>query len=42
MTFRPVKLETQAIPTMEGAGVNLHRVFGFNDPKESDLSLIHI
>ena len=36
MTFRPVKLETQAIPTMEGAGVNLHRVFGFNDPKESD------
>ena len=21
---------------MEGAGVNLHRVFGFNDPKESD------
>ena len=36
MTFRPVKLETQAKPTKEGAGVNLHRVFGFNDPKESD------
>ena len=36
MTFRPVKLETLAKPTMEGAGVNLHRVFGFNDPKESD------
>ena len=36
MTFRPVKLETFAKPTMEGAGVNLHRVFGFNDPKESD------
>ena len=36
MTFRPVKLETLAKPTIEGAGVNLHRVFGFNDPKQSD------
>ena len=36
MTFRPVKSESQAMPTMEGAGVHLHRVFGFGDPTESD------
>ena len=36
MTFRPVKSTSVAQPTMEGAGVHLHRVFGFGDPSESD------
>ena len=36
MTFRPVKKESIATPTMEGAGVNLYRAFGFSDPSESD------
>jgi len=36
MTFRPVKSESIAQPTMEGAGVHLHRVFGFGDTTESD------
>lgn len=36
MTFRPVKATSQAQPTMEGAGVHLHRVFGFGDTSETD------
>ncbi len=40
MTFRPVKSETIAQPTMEGAGVHLHRVFGFGDTSESDPFLL--
>lgn len=36
MTFRPVKGQSVAQPTMEGAGVHLHRVFGFGDPSETD------
>lgn len=40
MTFRPVKSTIQAQPTMEGAGVHLHRVFGFGDPAESDPFLL--
>ena len=36
MTFRPVKSTSLAQPTMEGAGVHLHRVFGFGDPSETD------
>jgi redox-sensitive bicupin YhaK (pirin superfamily) len=36
MTFRPVKSTSLAQPTMEGAGVHLHRVFGFGDPGETD------
>ncbi|MDP7150732.1 MAG: pirin family protein [Paracoccaceae bacterium] len=36
MTFRPVKGTSQAQPTMEGAGVHLHRVFGFGDTSETD------
>ena len=36
MTFRPVKKESIAKPTKEGAGVNLYRAFGFSDPSESD------
>ncbi|MEL7114042.1 MAG: pirin family protein [Pseudomonadota bacterium] len=40
MTFRPVTHTHQAQPTMEGAGVHLHRVFGFGDPSESDPFLL--
>ncbi|NNF90700.1 MAG: pirin family protein [Boseongicola sp.] len=40
MTFRPVKSTSVAQPTMEGAGVHLHRVFGFGDPAESDPFLL--
>ena len=40
MTFRPVKSTSVAQPTMEGAGVHLHRVFGFGDPGESDPFLL--
>ncbi len=40
MSFRPVKSTTQARPTLEGAGVHLHRVFGFGDPSESDPFLL--
>jgi len=36
MTFRPVKSESRAQPSMEGAGVHLHRVFGFGDTSETD------
>ena len=36
MTFRPVLEESQAIPTMEGAGVHLHRVFGFDEQNLCD------
>ncbi len=36
MSIRPVKHESQARPTREGAGVHLHRVFGFGDPSLTD------
>ena len=36
MSVRPVKFSRLAQPTMEGAGVNLHRVFGFGDTKPFD------
>ncbi|WP_137155248.1 pirin family protein [Rhizobium sp. FKL33] len=36
MSIRPVKHESHATPTMEGAGVHLHRVFGFGDPSLTD------
>ena len=36
MSIRPVKYESQAQPTREGAGVHLHRVFGFGDPDLTD------
>jgi hypothetical protein len=40
MSIRPV-LETRAAqPTMEGAGVHLHRAFGFHDPSELDPFLL--
>ena len=40
MSLRPT-LETRcATPTMEGAGVKLHRAFGFHDPSELDPFLL--
>jgi redox-sensitive bicupin YhaK (pirin superfamily) len=40
MSIRPI-LETRAAePTMEGAGVRLHRAFGFRDPSELDPFLL--
>ncbi|MBX9454756.1 MAG: pirin family protein [Rhizobium sp.] len=36
MSIRPVKHESKAQPTREGAGVHLHRVFGFGDPDLTD------
>lgn len=40
MSIRPVKSLTQAQPTMEGAGVHLHRAFGFHDPTMLDPFLL--
>lgn len=36
MSIRPVKAVSSAQPTMEGAGVHLHRVFGFGDTSATD------
>lgn len=36
MSVRPVKAQSLASPTMEGAGVHLHRVFGFGDTSQTD------
>ena len=36
MTFRPVVETTKAQPAMEGAGVHLHRVFGFGETAQTD------
>ena len=36
MSIRPIKMQSQATPTMEGAGVHLHRVFGFGDTDPFD------
>lgn len=36
MSIRPVQEERTAQPTYEGAGVHLHRAFGFRDPSELD------
>ena len=40
MSLRPVLETRQARPTMEGAGVHLHRAFGFGDPSEQDPFLL--
>jgi redox-sensitive bicupin YhaK (pirin superfamily) len=40
MSIRPVLSEALAQPTMEGAGVHLHRAFGFGDPALSDPFLL--
>jgi len=36
MSIRPIVSKTHARPTMEGAGVKLHRVFGFGDTSLTD------
>ena len=36
MSIRPVKESRTATPTMEGAGVKLHRAFGFGKTDEFD------
>jgi redox-sensitive bicupin YhaK (pirin superfamily) len=40
MSIRPVQRISEAKPTLEGAGVRLHRAFGFGDPKEFDPFLL--
>jgi redox-sensitive bicupin YhaK (pirin superfamily) len=40
MSIRPVKRVVQSKPTMEGAGVKLHRAFGFGDTGETDPFLL--
>jgi redox-sensitive bicupin YhaK (pirin superfamily) len=40
MSIRPVLEIRPAVPTMEGAGVHLHRAFGFQDPSELDPFLL--
>lgn len=40
MSIRPVLEARPAQPTMEGAGVHLHRAFGFHDPSELDPFLL--
>ncbi|EEW24539.1 pirin family protein [Rhodobacter ferrooxidans] len=36
MSIRPVVQQSLAHPTMEGAGVHLHRAFGFHNPEQMD------
>ena len=40
MSIRPVKEELSAKPTIEGAGVHLHRAFGFGDTDLTDPFLL--
>ena len=40
MSIRPVKRVLQSTPTTEGAGVKLHRAFGFGDTGETDPFLL--
>jgi len=40
MSLRPILEKRSAQPTMEGAGVHLHRAFGFQDPSELDPFLL--
>ena len=40
MSVRPVTKTNLAMPAVEGAGVNLHRAFGFGDPKRMDPFLL--
>ncbi|MGB3177951.1 MAG: pirin family protein [Albidovulum sp.] len=40
MSIRPILESRAAQPTMEGAGVKLHRAFGFHDPSELDPFLL--
>ena len=40
MSLRPAISTGTATPTIEGAGVHLHRAFGFQDPKAHDPFLL--
>jgi len=40
MSIRPIKRTSTAVPTMEGAGVHLHRAFGFGRTDEFDPFLL--
>jgi redox-sensitive bicupin YhaK (pirin superfamily) len=40
MSLRPTLETRQAVPTLEGAGVKLHRACGFHDPSELDPFLL--
>ena len=40
MSFRPILSQSQAQATLEGAGVHLHRAFGFGDPSQFDPFLL--
>ena len=40
MSFRAVQSKSLARPTVEGAGVHLHRAFGFGEPEKSDPFLL--
>lgn len=40
MSIRPAISTSQAAPTIEGAGVHLHRAFGFHNPKKFDPFLL--
>ncbi len=40
MSLRPTLETRQAVATIEGAGVKLHRAFGFHDPSELDPFLL--
>lgn len=40
MSIRPTLETRRAVPTLEGAGVKLHRAFGFQDPTELDPFLL--
>lgn len=40
MSIRPILSETLAQPTLEGAGVHLHRAFGFHEPEAFDPFLL--
>ena len=40
MSIRPVKRVIEATPTIEGAGVKLHRAFGFGETEEFDPFLL--
>lgn len=40
MSIRPILEENRAQPTYEGAGVHLHRGFGFGDPSKMDPFLL--
>ena len=40
MSIRPAVSTSTAIPTLEGAGVHLHRAFGFSEPEAHDPFLL--